>query len=81
MTMPPGAACLLQETYALMSGLSLQWQSRRTSAEERSNFAFMAYFLSMNMGQGYYTHEHLERGPDVYTDASKSASYTGGGWW
>ena len=57
MTMPPWAACLLQETYALMSGLSLQWQSRRTSAEERSNLAFMAYFLSMNAEEHDYKQE------------------------
>ena len=81
MTLPPGASCLLTETYALMSGLSVQWQRKRTSAEERSNYGFMAHFLSLNMGQGYYSHEDLEPGPDVYTDASKSKDYTGGGWW
>ena len=30
MTMPPGAGCLLHNTYVLMSGLKFGWNKRRT---------------------------------------------------
>ena len=45
MTMPPGAACFLASVYAMMRGLSLPWQSRRTTRQERLDFRALRELL------------------------------------
>ena len=80
MTLPKGALCFLASLFALMRGLSLPWQQRRTSKQMRADFTAMAELLDANHGRGYFCTDHMERAPDVYTDASKEARYAGGGY-
>ena len=80
MTMPPGASCLLANIFLLMVGLSVAWQKRRTTRRERQDFRFFHYILNSNMGRGYYTTDRFQEGPTVYSDASRSSRYAGGGW-
>lgn len=80
MTMPPGAACLLANTFALMTKLTLGWQQRRTTRAERSDYRFFYDILSLNLGKGYFDTSHFQEGPTVMSDASKQKGYAGGGW-
>ena len=80
MTMPPGAACFMATMYALMRGLSLPWQSRRTSRAERLDFRCLRELLQRNLGRGYFSLDQFGVAPVVDTDASKSRAYTGGGY-
>lgn len=79
-TLPPGAACLLANLFALMRGLSLPWQKRRSSAALRSDFATVAELLELNEGKGFYRFDNFVRVPHVETDASRSGAYSGGGY-
>lgn len=80
LTLPPGAACLLVSCYRMMSGLSLQWQARRTSKAERDDYRFVHDLLQLNMGRGYYSYAGFDVGPTVLSDASKSTFFCGGGY-
>ena len=80
MTLPQGSVCFLAALFALMRGLSLPWQRRRTSRAVRSDFAAVAELLRMNMGRGFFSIDHMPRAPAVYTDASKESRYAGGGY-
>ena len=80
MTLPPGAACLLVNCYVLMSGLSMPWQQRRTTRAEREDYSFVHDLLKYNQGRGYYSYAGFPQGAGFRSDASKSRSYTGGGW-
>lgn len=79
-TLPPGAACLLVHCYALMSGLTLGWQRRRTTRAERRDYLLVHDLLQLNMGKGYYRYDLFALGPTCLSDASKSRGYTGGGY-
>ena len=78
MTMPPGAACFMATMYALMRGLSLPWQSRRTTRAERLDFRCLRELLQRNLGRGFFSLDQFGEAPVVDTDASKSRAYTGG---
>ena len=80
LTMPPGASCLLANIFLLMVGLSLAWQKRRTTRKERQDYKYFYDVLQANYGRGYYTTDRFEEGPTVYSDASRSKKYSGGGW-
>ena len=80
MTMPPGAACFMATMYALMRGLSLPWQSRRTTRAERLDFRCLRELLQRNLGRGFFSLDQFGVAPVVDTDASKSRAYTGGGY-
>ena len=80
MTLPPGASCLLANLFALMRGLSLPWQRRRTSAALRADLQTVADLLELNQGRGYYRFDSFGLAPMVDTDASKSPTYSGGGY-
>ena len=80
MTMPPGASCLLANIFLLMVGLSVAWHRRRTTLQERRDYRYFHDVLNSNMGRGYYTTDRFQPGPTVYSDASRSAHYSGGGW-
>ena len=80
MTLPPGAACFLANLFALMRGLVLPWQKRRVSRVTRRDFTAIKELLELNLGKGYYTFDQFGRAPAVYTDASRSRAYTGGGY-
>ena len=80
MTMPPGAACLLVNCFNNMSRLSLPWQTARTTKAERDDYKFVHALLTYNAGCGYYSYDGFAEGPTVLSDASKSRSYTGGGY-
>ncbi len=80
LTLPRGAHCFMAALFALMRGLSLPWQQRRTSRALRSDFKAVADLLMVNLGRGFFAFDHMERAPDVYTDASKDARYAGGGY-
>ena len=80
MTLPPGAACMLASIYALMSGLSLGFQKRRISKAVKVDLMAIHDLLQLNMGKGYFSYDQFGRAPAVWTDASKSARYTGGGY-
>lgn len=80
LTLPPGAACFLANIYALMRGLQLPWQKRRTTRGERADYVALRELLGLNMGKGYFSTDQFGRGDDVYTDASKAPRYAGGGY-
>ena len=81
LTLPPGAACLLAAIFALMAGLVLPWQRRRTTKEERSDYRLLASLLRMNMGRGFYRYDDFAEGVALaLSDASKQSDYTGGGY-
>jgi hypothetical protein len=80
MTLPRGAQCFLAALFALMRGLSLPWQMRRTSRAVRADFKVVADLLMMNLGRGFFCFDHMERAPAVFTDASKDARFAGGGY-
>ena len=80
LTLPPGAACLAVSLFELMSGLRLPWHRRRTTRRLRADFMLVHALLSANLGRGHYSYAHFRPAPPVWTDASKQARYTGGGW-
>jgi hypothetical protein len=80
LTMPPGASCLLANIFLLMIGLSVAWQKRRTTRRERQDYKFFYDVLRANYGRGYYTTDRFHEGPTVFSDASRSKKYSGGGW-
>ena len=63
-----------------MSRLSLPWQTARTTKAERDDYKFVHALLTYNAGCGYYSYDGFAEGPTVLSDASKSRSYTGGGY-
>ena len=79
MTFPPGAAWMLVPLFALMAGLRLPHHRRRVTREVKDNFSFCSRMLSAAMGRGFYSLAGFGRAPSVWTDASKSKRYTGGG--
>jgi hypothetical protein len=79
LTFPPGSECIFASLYAFMRGLSLPWQKRRTTKGLRADIAWGASMLRANLGRGYFSYDMFTWGPPVWTDASKSRRYTGGG--
>ena len=79
MTMPPSAACLLTSIFALMRGLKLPWHRRRLTSAARKDLRTVISILESNHGRGYFSYDHMEYAPDVYTDASKERKFAGGG--
>ena len=84
MTLPPGAACLLANVYAMMRTLTRPWHSRRTSAAERDDYAELAGLLELNLGQGYYSYANFSTAPECRSDACRGGRrdqwYCGGGY-
>ena len=80
LTLPPGASCLLSNLFALMRGLSRPHDRRRTSSSSRRDLASAASLLDLNQGRGYFSHDQFGRASPVFTDASKSSRYVGGGY-
>ena len=80
MTFPPGARCLLVNCYALMTGLVLAWQKRRTTRAEREDYKVCYELLRLNMGKGFYSYVGFRRIGGMLSDASKSRHFSGGGW-
>ena len=79
MTFPPGAGWMLAPLFAMMCGLRLPWHMRRTTRAVRDNFAYCGGMLRAALGRGYYSFANFARAPPVWTDASKSNGYAGGG--
>ena len=79
-TLPPGAACLLANCYAMSTGLTMGWQRRRTTRAERWDYLFVHDMLELNLGMGYYRYDDFSVGPVCLSDASKSKELTGGGY-
>ena len=75
MTLPRGAAWIIVPLFMMMCGLKLPWHAR----EARGNFLFCGQMLKAAMGRGYYSLANFRTAPSVWTDASKSKAYTGGG--
>ena len=65
------AGCLLANIFALMIGLSVAWQKRRTTRAERQDYRFFYDILTLNLGRGYFRTDHFKKGPTVYSDASR----------
>ena len=80
LTLPPGASCLLSNLFALMRGLSRPHDRRRTSSTSRRDLSSAAALLGLNRGEGYFSYDQFTRAPPVFTDASKSSRYVGGGY-
>ena len=59
-----------------MRGLSLPWQSRRTTRAERLDFRCLRELLQRNLGRGFFSLDQFGEAPVVDTDASKSRAYT-----
>jgi len=79
MTLPPGAGWILVPLFAMMCGLKLPWHRRRTTRQVRDNFLYCGQLLKAAVGRGYYSYANFRSAPPVWTDASKSKAYTGGG--
>ena len=79
MTLPPGAACLLTNTFAMMAGLKFGWHQKRTTRAERSDYKFFHDVLQLNLGCGFFSFEHFKEAPEVRSDAARG-EYAGGGW-
>ena len=79
MTFPRGAACLVMSMFSLTVGLSLPWHRRRVTRAARSDMWTVWELLQLNLGKGFYAYTNFLWGPEVATDASRSRSYTGGG--
>ena len=79
MTLPPGAGWMLVPLFAMMCGLKLPWHRRRTTRQVRDNFLYCGQLIKAAMGRGYYSYANFRSAPPVWTDASKSKAYTGGG--
>ena len=75
MTMPPGAGCLLANTFSLMRGLHRGYQRRRTTAAERADYRYFHDVLDLNLGSGYFSFDRFTEGPNVQSDASKSTFF------
>ena len=73
LTLPPGAACLLANVFALMRGLLKPGARRRLSRACASDFTLVASLLDLNQGQGYFSFDGFREAAPVATDASKSA--------
>ena len=80
LTLPPGASCLLANLFALMRGLGRPQARRRTSAVSRRDLSQAASLLGLNGGRGYFSYDQFALAPPVFTDASKSSRYVGGGY-
>ena len=81
LTLPPGASCLLASVFAMMAGLTYAASRRRTTRAERQDYALFRRLLSLNMGRGFYRLDDFRDGrAEVFTDASKSREFTGGGY-
>ena len=80
MTLPQGAACMLASIYSLMAGLTLGFQKRRTTRVFREDVQGIHDLLHVNMGRGFFAWDRFSRAPQVWTDASKSSKYAGGGY-
>ena len=61
MTLPPGASCLLASVYAMMAGLTLGFQRRRTSRAERADYLLVHDLLGLNLGKGYFSYDQFRR--------------------
>ena len=80
LTLPAGAACLLYGLYTLMSGLKLGWHARRSNKGVRDDLSWLRKLLTINLGRGFYSLANFSWAPDLWTDASKSSRYVGGGY-
>jgi hypothetical protein len=80
LTFPPGAECVFASLYSFMRGLVLPWQKRRVSKGLKADVAWGARMLRANLGRGHFSYDQFEWAPPLWTDASKSPRYTGGGW-
>ena len=80
LTLPPGSVCFLATLFAAMRGLKLPHHKRRVSKALQLDFAAIDALLGLNMGKGFFSYEHMERAPAVYTDASKEPKFAGGGY-
>jgi hypothetical protein len=80
LTLPPGSVCFLATLFAAMRGLKLPHHKRRVSKALQLDFAAIEALLGLNMGKGFFSYEHMERAPAVYTDASKEPKFAGGGY-
>lgn len=80
LTMPPGAACLLANMFALMAGLTLPWHKKRVTKGAKLDVQFLADVLGFNVGQGYFSYDQFGWAPELRTDACKGPRYTGGGY-
>ena len=80
LTMPPAAASLLTSIILLTRGLKLPWHRRRLTAAARRDLQTVLSILEQNHGRGYYSYDHMEWAPDLYTDAAKETNMAGGGY-
>ena len=80
LTLPPGASCLLANLFALMRGLGRPQARRRTSAASRRDLSQASSLLGLSGGRGYFSYDLFGAAPPVFTDASKSSRYVGGGY-
>ena len=80
MCLPPGAACFLTNCFAMMMGLTIGYQRRRTSRKERQDYLIVHDLLMYCKGRGYYSYSGFAQGPHGQGDASKQAKFAGGGY-
>ena len=80
LTLPPGASCLLANLFPLMRGLAKPCDKRRVPSSSRRDLLSAASLLSLNHGRGFFSYDQFGSAPPVYTDASKSSRYVGGGY-
>ena len=79
LTFPPGAACLMSNLFSLMRGLTSPGARRRVSSSVGADLSCAARLLRRNLGKGFFSFDRFRRAAPLFTDASKSSRYVGGG--
>ena len=79
LTFPPGAACLMSNLFSLMRGLTHPGSRRRVSSSVGADLSCAARLLRRNLGKGFFSFDRFRRAAPLFTDASKSSRYVGGG--
>ena len=80
LTLPMRSKVYMSGILLMQHGLKLPWHRRRVTAELRKDILSLIKILKCNHGEGLFDYSHLPLAPPIYTDASRSSSYSGGGY-
>ena len=79
-TLPPGAGIFVANVLMAARGLNLPWQKRRVNGAMRRDYRMVSDLVEKCLGRGWFSFDNFQRAPAVDTDASKSPSFAGGGY-
>ena len=80
LTLPMRAKAYMANVLRLMRGLKMPWHRRRVTAAARRDVRSMIEILEHNHGKGVFAFDDYPFSPPIYTDASVSSRYAGGGY-